>query len=312
MVTLPVAAPEMVRKAFKQARPNGRARRSSCCPRTSPSARPRARRCGSTCRRPVAVRGSGASGGPRAGRRRRTPWCWRVPAWPATARSTRSIRFSERLNLPVATTFLGKGVFPDDHPNALGTIGFMVKDYANFGFDRADVVVAVGYDLVEYSPERWNPNAGQADHPHPPHGRRGRRELHARGRRAGHRSARRSTRSPRSADMHAIARRGCRRSEACVHEELERGAGDDAVPVWRRQRIVHDIRAALGDEDIVLCDTGAVKMWMARLYPTYRAQHVLDLQRPGDDGVLAARARSPRSWCTPSGGCSPPWATARS
>ena len=69
------------------------------------------------------------------------------------------IRFAERLNLPVATTFLGKGVFPDNHPNALGTIGFMVKDYANFGFDRADVVVAVGYDLVEYSPERWNPNA---------------------------------------------------------------------------------------------------------------------------------------------------------
>ena len=69
------------------------------------------------------------------------------------------MRFSERLNIPVATTFLGKGVFPDDHRNALGTIGFMVKDYANFGFDRADVVVAVGYDLVEYSPARWNPDA---------------------------------------------------------------------------------------------------------------------------------------------------------
>ena len=72
------------------------------------------------------------------------------------------VRFSERLNLPVATTFLGKGVFPDDHPNALGTIGFMVRDYANFGFDKADVVVAVGYDLVEYAPERWNPGRDKA------------------------------------------------------------------------------------------------------------------------------------------------------
>ena len=79
------------------------------------------------------------------------------PASPATVPIDALIRFSERLNVPVATTFLGKGVFPDDHPNALGTIGFMVRDYANFGFDRADVVVAVGYDLVEYSPERWNP-----------------------------------------------------------------------------------------------------------------------------------------------------------
>ena len=34
-------------------------------------------------------------------------------------------------------------------------------------------------------------------------------------------------------------------------------------------RIVHDIRAAMGRDDIVLCDTGAAKMWMARLYPTY-------------------------------------------
>ena len=34
-------------------------------------------------------------------------------------------------------------------------------------------------------------------------------------------------------------------------------------------RIVADIRAAMGRDDIVLVDTGALKMWMARLYPTY-------------------------------------------
>jgi acetolactate synthase-1/2/3 large subunit len=34
-------------------------------------------------------------------------------------------------------------------------------------------------------------------------------------------------------------------------------------------RIVHDVRAVMDREDIVLCDTGAAKMWMARLYPTY-------------------------------------------
>jgi acetolactate synthase-1/2/3 large subunit len=31
--------------------------------------------------------------------------------------------FSEQLGLPVATTFHGKGVFPDDHPHSLGTSG---------------------------------------------------------------------------------------------------------------------------------------------------------------------------------------------
>ena len=56
-------------------------------------------------------------------------------------------RFSEVLGLPVATTFHGKGVFPDDHPNALGAVGFMSHDYVNFGFDEADVIVSVGYEL---------------------------------------------------------------------------------------------------------------------------------------------------------------------
>jgi acetolactate synthase-1/2/3 large subunit len=35
------------------------------------------------------------------------------------------IRFSEELGVPVANTFHGKGVMPDDHPNRIGTIGFM-------------------------------------------------------------------------------------------------------------------------------------------------------------------------------------------
>src|SRR5437763_4895601 len=69
------------------------------------------------------------------------------------------IRFSEMLNIPVATTFMGKGVFPDDHPNALCTIGFMRRDYVNFGFDQADVIICVGYELQEFSPVQINPQA---------------------------------------------------------------------------------------------------------------------------------------------------------
>src|SRR6201996_3135452 len=68
------------------------------------------------------------------------------------------IRFAQALNIPVSTTFHGKGVFPDDHPLALGTVGFMRHDYVNFGFDRADVIVAVGYELQEFNPVRVNPD----------------------------------------------------------------------------------------------------------------------------------------------------------
>src|SRR2546428_14184385 len=54
-----------------------------------------------------------------------------------------------------------------------------------------------------------------------------------------------------------------------LQEELEMGRNDNSYPV-KPQRMVADIRAAMGEKDIVLVDTGAVKMWMARLYPTYQ------------------------------------------
>jgi acetolactate synthase-1/2/3 large subunit len=193
-----------------------------------------------------------------------------VLAGPGVARDGATealIRFAERLNLPVATTFLGKGVFPDNHPNALGTIGFMVKDYANFGLDRADVVVAVGYDLVEYSPSRWNPSGDkQIIHVH-----RSVAEVDADYTlEVGVQGSISETLDALggSAYIHDI-RGEIPPVRGLIREELDRGAADESFPMTPA-RIVSDIRAALGEDDIVLCDTGAVKMWMARLYPTYR------------------------------------------
>jgi acetolactate synthase-1/2/3 large subunit len=158
-------------------------------------------------------------------------------------------------------------VFPDSHPNALGTIGFMVKDYVNFGFDRADVVVAVGYDLVEYSPVRWNPLADkQIVHVH-----RTVAEVDA------HYTLAVGLQGSIGETLDAICESSIVQQvrgeifpvRDLVREELERGAADDTFPM-APARVVSDIRSVLEDDDIVLCDTGAVKMWMARLYPTHR------------------------------------------
>src|SRR4029079_11273669 len=62
------------------------------------------------------------------------------------------VRFAQKLNIPVATTFMAKGVIPDTHPLALGAIGLQMPDFVNFAFAEADLVVAVGYDVVEYAP----------------------------------------------------------------------------------------------------------------------------------------------------------------
>ena len=67
------------------------------------------------------------------------------------------VAFIERLKLPAATTFMAKGAVPFSHPLSLGTIGLQARDAAAFGLDRADLVLCIGYDMVEYDPARWNP-----------------------------------------------------------------------------------------------------------------------------------------------------------
>jgi acetolactate synthase-1/2/3 large subunit len=178
------------------------------------------------------------------------------------------IRFSEHLHIPVATTFMGKGVFPDNHPNALGTIGFMVHDYANFGFDQADVILSVGYDMQEFDPVKVNPTGDkQIIHIH-----RYPAQVDA------HYHLAVGIQGDISESLDALARETKlnptmnltgQKIRRLLQEELEMGRNDFSYPV-KPQRIVADIRAAMGEKDIVLVDTGAVKMWMARLYPTYQ------------------------------------------
>jgi acetolactate synthase-1/2/3 large subunit len=176
-------------------------------------------------------------------------------------------RFAEALGVPVATTFHGKGVFPDDHPLSLGAVGFMRHDYVNFGFDRADVIVAVGYELQEFDPVRINPTgATRIIHVH-----RFPAEVDA------HYDVSVGLHANIGRSLDALAAAVDRRFDTLqaperiqdlLARELELGRRDDRFPL-APARIVADTRAALDRDDIVLVDTGALKMWMARLYPTY-------------------------------------------
>ncbi|MDD3581782.1 MAG: thiamine pyrophosphate-dependent enzyme [Desulfobacca sp.] len=53
-----------------------------------------------------------------------------------------------------------------------------------------------------------------------------------------------------------------------LKEELETYQEDQSFPL-KPQKIAGDLRRALEETDMVLCDTGALKMWMARLFPCY-------------------------------------------
>jgi acetolactate synthase-1/2/3 large subunit len=177
------------------------------------------------------------------------------------------VRFVEQVEIPVATTFHGKGVVPDDHPNALGAVGFMRHDYANFGFDAADVIVAVGYELQEFDPVRINPNGDKKIiHVH-----RFPAEVDA------HYDVEVGVLGEISRSLDALTAelRPCsdavakhQKIRSLLEAELEEGRADERFPL-APARIVADTRAALRRDDVVLVDTGALKMWMARLYPTY-------------------------------------------
>ncbi|MGH3968697.1 MAG: acetolactate synthase large subunit, partial [Mycobacterium sp.] len=205
------------------------------------------------------------------------------------------VRFSDELSVPVANTFHGKGVMPDDHPNSIGTMGFMRHDYVNFGFDNADVVIAVGYELQEFDPAQINPKADKKIiHIH-----RFPAEVDM------HYSVDVGIIGDISASMDALtdALTGQRfatdaTAPGChlLAEEFARGQQDSRFPL-APQRVIADTRAALGRNDVVLVDTGATKMWMARLYPTYERNTCLisnglstmAFALPGALGVKLAR-----------------------
>ena len=174
------------------------------------------------------------------------------------------VDFAEKLNIPVATTFMAKGAIPSSHPLSLGTVGLQAHDYVSCGFDRADMVICVGYDLVEYPPKLWHQTGD-------------RKIIHI-------------DTLPAEVDsfyeltdgvlgdfrvsLSELAKRATRHPGQ-LHEKLRTAIllelhedDDDAGFPLKPQRIIADLRRALAAEDIVICDVGAHKMWMARMFPS--------------------------------------------
>ncbi len=70
--------------------------------------------------------------------------------------SSNLLRFVEKLNLPVVSTYMGKGAVPEDHRLHLGVLGAFSGDVSRRAIERADIVVALGYDFSELPADYWN------------------------------------------------------------------------------------------------------------------------------------------------------------
>lgn len=180
--------------------------------------------------------------------------------------------FATKLKIPVVHTMMAKGIIPYDSPYCMWSIGIPQKDYQNKILEDADLVIAVGYDIVEFAPAKWN---GDGKHT----------ILHI------------DTRSAHinklyqpklevigdiSESLNQISLRCTRTNEPeemlklkkMMVKEHDRFNDDNAFPM-KPQRIIADIRKALGKSDILVSDVGAHKMWIARQYHCYEANTCL-------------------------------------
>ncbi|MEH6515351.1 MAG: acetolactate synthase large subunit [Halioglobus sp.] len=176
-------------------------------------------------------------------------------------------RFCESTGIGVVNTFMAKGAVDMDADYSLFTIGLGTKDYVTCAIDASDLVISIGFDLVEYHPSLWNANADKAilhldflpaeidEHYQP--------ELEAVGDLAHSlwMLNERVAREPINFDLQQQA--AVRRDLKAVFEEHSK---DETEGTIRPQKILWDTREVMGPNDILLSDVGAHKMWIARHY----------------------------------------------
>ncbi|MDH6062248.1 acetolactate synthase large subunit [Umezakia ovalisporum] len=176
-------------------------------------------------------------------------------------------QFSTQMNIPVANTFMGKGVIPYTHPLALWSVGLQQKDFINCGFDHTDLVIAIGYDLIEFSPKKWNPqgdipiihiaaNPAEIDSSYIPSV-----EVIGDISDSLNEILKLADRQNRP-NPYAISLRGN------IRADYEQYANDDCFPI-KPQKLIYDLRQVMGPDDIVISDVGAHKMWIARHYHSH-------------------------------------------
>ena len=210
--------------------------------------------------------------------------------------SDQLVKFAEQLNIPVATTFMAKGAMPFSHTLSLGTVGLQAKDYVACGFEKSDVIICVGFDMVEFHPHTW-------------HKYKDKKIIHI-------------DMSPAEVDEHYILETGVIGDISAALEEiaklakphvgeyadelrktivneLNEHANDDAFPI-KPQKIICDLRKVLNPEDIVISDVGAHKMWMARMYQAERPNTCIisngfASMGIGVPGAIAAKLVNPKA-----------------
>ncbi len=183
-------------------------------------------------------------------------------------RASRQLRlFAEASRIGVINTFMGKGAVPRSAPYSLFTIGLQSKDFVVHAIDAADLVITLGYDLVEYHPRLWNSSAdkrvihvdflpAEVDEHYPV-------EVEIVGDLA-HTLWMFNERIAKDPVQFELQQHETIRQQ--MLDDFSAHAEDETEGSIRPQKVLWDVREAMGPNDILLSDVGAHKMWIARYY----------------------------------------------
>ncbi|MDH3589479.1 MAG: thiamine pyrophosphate-dependent enzyme, partial [Gammaproteobacteria bacterium] len=184
-------------------------------------------------------------------------------------RASKQLRkLCEKSGIGVVSTFMAKGCVDMDADYCLYTIGLGSKDRLSLVIDDADLVITLGFDMVEYHPRLWNPDGDK-------------HIIHA-------------DFLPAEIDQyyhpdveligdlahtlwmlnHRFENEGVpnydfdkqQRIRADMSADIAEHANDDTEGKIRPQKALWDARQALGPNGLLLSDVGAHKMWIARHY----------------------------------------------
>jgi acetolactate synthase-1/2/3 large subunit len=175
-------------------------------------------------------------------------------------------QFVKKTGIYAAHTQMGKGVLSDESDHSLFTTGIHKRDYINCGIDQADLIITIGYNIVEYPPYLWNKDLdkkilnidfteAESDKYYNP-------------------------------DIEVIGDISCSLRQLgemigdkkngevfkTIREFLDRKLALNFKKQYppTPQEIVWHVRQALGHEDILTLDNGIYKLWFSRLYKTFR------------------------------------------
>ena len=183
-------------------------------------------------------------------------------------RTSKELRtFCDSTGIGVVNTFMGKGCVDMDADYALFTVGLGAKDIVNCAIDEADLVISIGFDMVEYHPRTWNNEKNKTiihidfvpteidEYYHP--------ETEIIGDIAGALEKLNDLAKNDSFDFNFDRQKTIRKA---MQDELAKHKDDDTKGNIRPQKVLWDTREVMGKKDIVLSDVGAHKMWIARHY----------------------------------------------